>query len=299
MQGTINGIGERVGNANLVTIIADLQLKLGYELLAPEQLARLTETAHLVDELLNRTPNPAQPYVGKHAFAHKAGLHAAGVRADAQTFEHIDPLLVGNDRDVLVSELSGRGTISEKAREAGISADEDFAQRVVDRVKSLEHEGFQFEAADGSFELLMRSEAGVYEPLFRLESWRVTVEQRADGRGDRGHDQDLDRRGALCAHGRGERSGERARQGAARRDRGDSSPSARHRPRQLQGADPRRDQGDRSRYAGLIDASDGQEVWGSIGVSENVIAASWDALVDSLEYGMQVLGGLDARRPAM
>ena len=93
MQGTINGIGERVGNANLVTIIADLQLKLGYELLAPEQLARLTETAHLVDELLNRAPNPAQPYVGKHAFAHKAGLHAAGVRADAQTFEHIDPRL--------------------------------------------------------------------------------------------------------------------------------------------------------------------------------------------------------------
>ena len=92
---------------------------MGYELLAPEQLARLTETAHLVDELLNRTPNPAQPYVGKHAFAHKAGMHAAGVRADAQTFEHIDPLLVGNDRDVLVSELSGRGTISEKAREAG------------------------------------------------------------------------------------------------------------------------------------------------------------------------------------
>ena len=122
MQGTINGIGERVGNANLVTIIADLQLKLGYELLAPEQLARLTETAHLVDELLNRTPNPAQPYVGKHAFAHKAGLHAAGVRADAQTFEHIDPELVGNRRDVLVSELSGRGTIAEKAREAGIAA---------------------------------------------------------------------------------------------------------------------------------------------------------------------------------
>ena len=215
VQGTINGIGERVGNANLVTIIADLQLKLGYELLAPEQLARLTETAHLVDELLNRTPNPAQPYVGKHAFAHKAGLHAAGVRADAQTFEHIDPLLVGNDRDVLVSELSGRGTISEKAREAGISVDEDFAQRVVDRVKSLEHEGFQFEAADGSFELLMRREAGEYEPLFRLESWRVTG--RAAGRrerGHRGHDQDLDRRGALCAHGRRERSGERARPGA-------------------------------------------------------------------------------------
>ncbi len=111
VQGTVNGIGERTGNANLITIIADLQLKMGVELLAPERLARLTETAHFVDELLNRSPNPAQPYVGKHAFAHKAGLHAAGVRADAQTFEHIDPAVVGNRRDVLISELSGKGTI--------------------------------------------------------------------------------------------------------------------------------------------------------------------------------------------
>src|SRR5664280_2228812 len=144
VQGTINGIGERTGNANLVTIIADLQLKMGAQLLAPERLARLTETAHFVDELLNRAPNPAQPYVGKHAFAHKAGLHAAGVRADSQTFEHIDPTVVGNSRDVLISELSGRGTIVEKARQAGIAAPEGetgdaFAQRVVERVKELEH----------------------------------------------------------------------------------------------------------------------------------------------------------------
>jgi 2-isopropylmalate synthase len=152
------------------------------ELLGPERLARLTETAHFVDELLNRMPNPAQPYVGKHAFAHKAGLHAAGVRAEPQTFEHIDPVVVGNDRDVLISELSGRGTIVEKAQQAGIATDEELAQRVVERVKQLEHDGFQFEAADGSFELLLRKEAGEYEPLFRLESWRVIVEKRADGR---------------------------------------------------------------------------------------------------------------------
>ncbi|HEY4917318.1 MAG TPA: citramalate synthase, partial [Solirubrobacteraceae bacterium] len=156
VQGTINGIGERTGNANLITIIADLQLKMGAQLLAPERLARLTETAHFVDELLNRTPNPAQPYVGKHAFAHKAGLHAAGVRAEPQTFEHIDPAIVGNDRDVLISELSGRGTVVEKARTAGIAVDDALAGRVVERVKALEHEGFQFEAADGSFELLLR-----------------------------------------------------------------------------------------------------------------------------------------------
>src|SRR6185437_5488435 len=120
VQGTVNGVGERTGNANLITIIADLQLKMGAKLLAPERLARLTETAHFVDELLNRAPNPAQPYVGKHAFAHKAGMHAAGVRADAQTFEHTDPTLVGNSRDVLISELSGKGTVVEKAAEAGL-----------------------------------------------------------------------------------------------------------------------------------------------------------------------------------
>src|SRR5439155_4103199 len=173
VQGTINGIGERTGNANLVTIIADLQLKMGVELLPSERLARLTETAHFVDELLNRAPDPAQPYVGKHAFAHKAGMHAAGVRADAQTFEHVDPAVVGNSRDVLISEISGKGTITNKADGAGIKlagdAGEAFAQRVLERVKELEHDGFQFEAADGSFELLMRKEAGEYEPLFRLE----------------------------------------------------------------------------------------------------------------------------------
>ncbi|MCW3026777.1 MAG: 2-isopropylmalate synthase/homocitrate synthase family protein, partial [Solirubrobacterales bacterium] len=113
VQGTINGIGERTGNANLVTIIADLQLKMGYQLLPAERLARLTETAHFVDELLNRSPDPAQPYVGKHAFAHKAGMHAAGVSADSQTFEHVDPAVVGNGRDVMISELSGRASVVE------------------------------------------------------------------------------------------------------------------------------------------------------------------------------------------
>ncbi len=130
VQGTINGIGERTGNANLVTIIADLQLKMGYEVLPGERLQRLTETAHLVDELLNRAPDPAQPYVGKHAFAHKAGMHAAGVRESSEAFEHIDPALVGNRSDVLISELSGRATIAEKARAAGIAADEELTRRI-------------------------------------------------------------------------------------------------------------------------------------------------------------------------
>src|SRR5258708_10140826 len=176
-------MGEVSGNGMVGRIRAGVQVKMGCKLLEPECLSRLTETAQLVDELLKRAPDPAQPYVGKHAFAHKAGLHAAGVQADSQTFEHVDPELVGNDRDVLISELSGRGTIAEKARQAGISSDAQLAQRIVERVKELEHLGFQFEAADGSFELLMRKGAGIYEPLVRLQSWRVPVRKAGDGEG--------------------------------------------------------------------------------------------------------------------
>jgi 2-isopropylmalate synthase len=288
VQGTVNGIGERTGNANLITIIADLQLKMGVELLPAERLARLTETAHFVDELLNRTPNPAQPYVGKHAFAHKAGLHAAGVRAEPQTFEHVDPALVGNDRDVLISELSGRGTIVEKARQAGIAADEELAQRVVERVKQLEHAGFQFEAADGSFELLLRKEAGEYEPLFRLESWRVIVEKHADGRATTEATVKIwlgGERYVRTAEGNGPVN---ALDRALRDAIGEIHPHLKdidlvnYKVRIL---DETKGTGAVTRV--LIDASDSHEVWGSIGVAENVIAASWDALVDSLEYGMQ------------
>ena len=293
VQGTVNGIGERTGNANLITLVADLQLKLGANVIAPEQLARLTETAHFVDELLNRTPNPAQPYVGKHAFAHKAGMHAAGVRADSQTFEHVDPRVVGNDRDVLISELSGKGTVVEKAAEAGVelprgAGAEAFAQRVVERVKELEHDGFQFEAADGSFELLMRKEAGAYEPLFRLESWRVLVEKRTDGKvvteatikGWVGGE-----RFVRTAEGNGP---VHALDAALRDAIGEFHPHLREIELvnfKVRILDETKGTGAVTRV--LIDASDGHATWGTIGVSENVIAASWDALVDSLEYGMQ------------
>ncbi len=215
------------------------------------------------------------------------------MRADAQTFEHIDPGLVGNTRDVLVSELSGKGTVVEKAAEAGLElphgdAGEAFAQRVVERVKELEHEGFQFEAADGSFELLMRKEAGLYEPLFRLESWRVLVEKRADGKV------------ATEATIKGWVGGERfvrtaegngpvhALDAALRDAIGEFHPHlhdielVNFKVRIL---DETKGTGAVTRV--LIDASDGNDMWGTIGVSENVIAASWDALVDSLEYGMQ------------
>src|ERR1700730_393787 len=182
VQGTMNGYGERCGNANLVTIIPNLQLKLGYDCIAPAQLEELTPTAHFLDELLNFTPDPDQPYVGRNAFAHKGGMHVAGVAADPATFEHVDPAVVGNRRDLLISELSGKGTVHARASDAGIALDDPGAARVTERVKELEHRGYHFEAASGSFELLLRKEAGEYEPLFRLESWRAIVEKGADGR---------------------------------------------------------------------------------------------------------------------
>jgi 2-isopropylmalate synthase len=293
VQGTINGIGERNGNANLVTIIADLQLKMGCGLLQPAQLARLTATAHLIDELLNRSPDPAQPYVGKHAFAHKAGLHAAGVQADSQTFEHVAPAVVGNSSDVLVSELSGRATITEKLAEAQIKptqgeSEPEFSQRVLDRVKALEHDGFQFEAADGSLELLMHKEAGDYEPLFRLESWRVTVEKRADGK--------VDTEATIKIWMGGERYIRTAEGNgpvnALDRALRDAIVEIHPHLREIDLVNYKVRILDEAKGTGavtrvLIDASDGRDTWGSIGVSENLISASWDALVDSLEYGMQ------------
>ncbi len=294
VQGTVNGIGERTGNANLITIIADLQLKMGYELLAPERLARLTDTAHFVDELLNRAPDAAQPYVGKHAFAHKAGMHAAGARERSDAFEHVDPELVGNRSDALVSELAGRATIAEKARGAGIETDAEIVERVVERVKELEHAGFQFEAADGSFELLMRKQAGTYEPLFTLESWRVIVEKHADGRATTEATIKIwvgGERYVRTAEGNGP---VHALDRALRDAITEIYPHLND--IRLENFKVRildETNGTEAITRVLLDASDGHEVWGSIGVSENVIAASWDALVDSLEFGMQ-----GARRPA-
>src|SRR5207302_880881 len=227
-------------------------------------------------------------------------------RADAQTFEHVDPAVVGNRREVLISELSGKGTILEKAGGAGIRvADgelEEFARRVVERVKELEHEGFQFEAADGSFELLMRKEAGDYEPLFRLESWRVVVEKRADGKVETEATIKIwlgGERFVRTAEGNGPVN---ALDNALRDAISEIHPHLRDIELvnfKVRILDERKGTGAVTRV--LIDASDGQDVWGSIGVSENLIAASWDALVDSLEYGMQpgreVSAGSDERAP--
>jgi 2-isopropylmalate synthase len=288
VQGTMNGIGERTGNANLVTIIANLQLKMGRRVVSDEQLRRLTETAHFADELLNRQTDAGQPYVGKHAFAHKAGLHAAGIRADAATFEHVDPALVGNRRDLLVSELSGRGTVADKAESANLELDDVVISRVLERMKKLEHDGYQFETADGSFELLLRKEAGEYEPLFRLESWRVIVEQRADGKVETEATIKIwvdGERYVRTAEGNGP---VHALDRCLRAAITDTHPHlsdiwlTNFKVRILDET-----KGSDATIRVLIDATDGNETWGSIGVSTNLIAASWVALVDSLEYAEQ------------
>jgi 2-isopropylmalate synthase len=291
VQGTMNGYGERCGNANLVTIVPNLQLKLGYECLSEAQLGSLTQAAHFFDELLNFTPDPDQPYVGRNAFAHKGGMHVAGVAADPATFEHVDPTIVGNTREVLISELSGKGTVHERARDAGISLDDAAAARVIERVKDLEHRGYHYEAADGSFELLLRKETGEYEPLFRLESWRAIVEKRADGR--------VETEATIKIWVDGERYVRTAEGNGPVHalDRALRDALVEIHPHladidlvnfKVRILDETKGTGAITRV--LLDASDGEQVWGSIGVSENVIEASWEALVDSLEYGMQVAG---------
>ncbi|MGX6448515.1 citramalate synthase [Patulibacter sp. S7RM1-6] len=288
VQGTTNGIGERTGNANLTTIAADLELKLGVRSLPEGGLARLTETSLFVDDLLNRTPRASQPYVGRNAFAHKGGLHIAGIRNDARTFEHVDPEAVGNRRELLVSELAGKGTIVEKAEAAGVAVDDAQAARIIERVKELEHRGYHFEAADGSLELLMRRETGAYEPLFRLESWRVIVEQRAGGQVETEATIKIwigDERFVRTAEGNGP---VHALDGALRAAIAQVHPHvadielADFRVRILDST-----KGTDAVTRVVIDATDGRETWGSIGVSGNLIAASWEALVDSLARSEQ------------
>jgi 2-isopropylmalate synthase len=299
VQGTINGYGERCGNANLTTIIPNLQLKLGFECVTAQQLASLTAGAHFFDELLNLVPDPDQPYVGRNAFAHKGGMHVAGVTADPATFEHVKPSSVGNRRELLISELSGKGTVQARARDAGLELGDEDAARVVERVKELEHRGYHFEAADGSFELLLRKETGNYEPLFTLEHWRVIVEM-----GHMGHVETeatiklwVDgERYVRTAEGNGPVN---ALDRALRDAIGELYPHLAD--IQLENFKVRlidEHAGTASVTRVLIDATDGDSLWGAIGVSENVIEASWEALVASLEYGMQRVSTRESARPA-
>jgi 2-isopropylmalate synthase len=291
VQGCVNGYGERCGNANLASILPALQLKMGFDVVSAEQLASLTPTSHYLDELCNMTPNPDRAYVGRNAFAHKAGMHAAGVAADARTFEHLEPAEVGNERDILASELSGKATIRSAAERAGLELDDEAASGAVEQLKQREHRGYHYEAAQASFELLLRREADVYEPLFELESFRVTTEKREGSQVETEATIKVvvdGQRYVEVAEGNGPVN---ALDRALRAAIGTRHPHladvelTNYKVRILDEA-----HGTGAITRVLLDSTDGQREWGTIGVSENIIEASWEALVDSLAYAFQPRG---------
>jgi 2-isopropylmalate synthase len=288
VQGCVNGYGERCGNANLASILPALQLKMGFDVVSPEQLAALTPTSHYLDELCNMTPNPDRAYVGRNAFAHKAGMHAAGVATDARTFEHLDPAEVGNERDILASELSGKATIRSAAERAGLELDDAAATRAIEQLKQREHGGYHYEAAQASFELLLRREAGVYEPLFELESFRVTTEKREGSQVETEATIKVvvdGERYVEVAEGNGPVNAlDRALRAAigARHPHLADIELTNYKVRILDEA-----HGTGAVTRVLLDSTDSRREWGTIGVSENIIEASWEALVDSLAYAFQ------------
>jgi 2-isopropylmalate synthase len=290
VQGTINGYGERCGNANLISIAPSLALKMGHDVLDGERLRQLTSLSHFVAETANLPPDHWAPYVGHNAFAHKGGMHVAGMLAHPRAYEHVDPELVGNGRNMVVSELSGKGTILSRARDAGVDleAEPDKIQEILGRVKDLEHGGYQFEVADASFELLIERETGIYRPLFDLESYRVITERHADGEvlteatiklvhdGER-----------LVAVGEGNGPvnalDKALRVALAERVPGIGDIDLVNFKVRILDADRGTDATTRV----LIESGDGEDTWGSVGVNENLIEASWEALVDSLEHGVR------------
>jgi 2-isopropylmalate synthase len=287
VQGCVNGYGERTGNANLCTIIPDLTLKMGVRTIPADRLERLTPVAHHVAELVNITPDPQQPFVGPSAFAHKAGLHTSAIARARDAYEHVDPDLVGNGTRFVVSELAGRSTLQFKAEELGLDMDGVALGRVLEQLKDLEHRGYHFEAADGSLELLMRGATGWEQAFFRLESFRVITEQREDGRFVTEATIKVhvgDERIVATAEGNGPVN---ALDGALRRAMAERFPGL----AQLHLTDYKVRVLDTSKGTAavtrvLIDSTDGERSWSTIGVSENIIEASWQALADSVVYGL-------------
>jgi 2-isopropylmalate synthase len=288
VQGAMNGYGERCGNANMASIAANLVLKQELPVVTREQISRLSEVAHYVAEISNLTPNPQQPYVGSSAFAHKAGLHASAVMRRRDLYEHIDPALVGNIRHLVVSELAGRSTIVVKAQELGVELGGDKTLGgVIRKVKELEHLGYHFEAADGSFELLLRRATGWEQEFFTIESFRVIVE--TDGHGS------ISSEATVKLHAKGERfistaegnGPVNALDAALRRALSTMYPElerihlADYKVRILN-----ENVGTSATTRVLIESTDGEKEWGTIGVSENIIESSWEALLDGYVYGL-------------
>ena len=290
VQGTVNGYGERCGNADLCTLIPDLQVKMGIELSCAANLPRLRELSHYVAEVANVIHDAHQPYVGANAFAHKGGAHVHAVGRHARCYEHLDPALVGNEARVLVSELSGKSAIAQKAAEMGLDPEKVAAHagEIAKRVKKLEHHGFQFEAADGSFELLVRDVLGETEEFFAFESFRVIVEKQPET-GEMVTEATVrvakdGQRIITTAEGNGPVHALDAALRKALRRFYPQLKSIHLTDFKVRVLDQTHDTRAVTRV--LIESTDGERTWGTVGVSENLIEASWLALLDSLLYGL-------------
>ena len=285
VQGTINGVGERCGNANLCVVIPNLIFKMGFDVLGADRAKTLTEVSRFVFEIANVAPVTNMPYVGESAFAHKAGLHVDALRKNRRTYEHIDPAAVGNTRRFLISELSGRSTVLAKLEKTPTARDKHLAAKILARVQELEARGYQFEAADASFDLLVKKLMGTYKPAFELVKYHVTVERRSSG--------DLVTEATVkltvdgvAEHVVGEGDGPvNALDAALRKSLERFYPLIRdvhlidYKVRVVNAG-----AGTAAKVRVIIESRDKNSIWGTVGVSENIIDASWQALVDSVEY---------------
>ncbi len=299
VQGCINGYGERTGNADLVTVVANLETKLDRSVLPQGLLREATRIAHAVAEVTNVPPASRQPYVGHSAFAHKAGLHASAIKVDPDLYQHLDPLVVGNDMRLLVSDMAGRASIELKGRELGYDLSDgspemrELVTRVTDRVKAMEQRGYTFEAADASFELLLAEEVeGARPSYFDVESWRVITETRTDGEAISEATVKLraaDVRYVVTGEGNGPVN---ALDAALREAIGQAFPEVArfelidYKVRILDPSLPG-GHGTDAITRVLIETSDGESSWVTVGVGANVIEASWGALVDGLTFGLR------------
>ncbi|HEY3116400.1 MAG TPA: citramalate synthase [Chloroflexota bacterium] len=287
VQGTINGIGERCGNVDLCPVIAGAVLKLGHEMSCAPMLDKLAALSAYIYDVANLAPVDNQPYVGRSAFAHKGGIHVSAVMRNEATYEHVDPAKVGNLRRILISELAGRSNLQAAGREMGLDLPEGTPERVVRKVKELEHRGYLFEGADASLELLLRRELGTWEKRFELQGYRVTVDHEggARARADASIRVAVDgREEHTAASGTGPVN---ALDKALRKALEPFYPDIQgihlidYRTRVLGG-----DAATASVVRVVIESADEHGSWSTVGVSENILEASWEALADSIEYGL-------------
>jgi 2-isopropylmalate synthase len=287
IQGTVNGYGERVGNCDIVTAIANLKLKLADECVSDEQLRGLTELSHYVSEMANLTPNIRAPYVGQAAFAHKGGIHVAAIMKLEESYQHIDPTRVGNQKRVLVSELSGRGNIAYKAKEFGLDASKDNVKRVLAKIKELENKGFYFEGAEASVELMLRREQPGYTPPFELIDFLIVVEHRR-GRGLLSEANVKVQVNGEVVHTAAEGDGPVNALDIAMRKallphypQLDDVRLVDYKVRILDS-----DKATAATTRVTIDTRSSRHSWTTVGSSTNIVDASWQALADSMEYAL-------------